>query len=139
MPFSPAATEAERTLRLLSVIAAGVFILEIACFSATSSIFERGADYAVLATSLALICLLWLQVRAARRGRRIVQGEQHMVCAACGYILTGLPPSGRCPECSSAYRATSLRREWEEAYKPYGKVSAGRDAPMPPAGDAGDA
>lgn len=46
-----------------------------------------------------------------RRGRQL-KAQDFKVCINCEYLLHGLPPSGRCPECGVEYEVEELKRLW---------------------------
>ena len=45
--------------------------------------------------------------------RRFLIKNDWRVCIRCSYILHGLPPAHRCPECALEYEFESLRKHWE--------------------------
>jgi hypothetical protein len=119
MLLPPAATESERRLRQLACIAAGAVILELAWLFLAGGAAGRGPQFVLLGTSLALVTLLVLLIRAAARGRASLDRSGFLVCPHCGYPLAGLPSTGLCPECSRGYTASELERLWKDAYSTY--------------------
>src|SRR5687767_11875153 len=51
------------------------------------------------------------------RALSIIPEENALLCEGCGYILTGLPPDSRCPECSKpiaeSHPSLRSRPPWE--------------------------
>ena len=73
------------------------------------------------------ICLLWLwmlpplllvsivlEYLYVRRIRKGVRDADYGVCLQCGFLLAGLPPKYKCPECGSPYDIEDVRATWRK-------------------------
>lgn len=50
------------------------------------------------------------------RTGRLLRASDGLACPRCRYILRGLPPVGRCPECNRPYDHARLPDEWATAF-----------------------
>ena len=78
--------------------------------------FARGVPLVMQAAMWTAVLILHLALR--RREKRFVErvrGLDYRVCPSCGYLLTGLPDSGKCPECGEDYELQKLRDIWRHA------------------------
>lgn len=64
----------------------------------------------------AVFILLFLD---KRRIKARIKACGYMVCVECGYELTGLGNSGRCPECGTPFEEESLRKTWRRCEDSY--------------------
>ncbi len=53
-----------------------------------------------------------LDDKARRKFVARVADDEYRVCPQCGYLLSGLPDQGKCPECGRGYSIEELERIW---------------------------
>jgi predicted RNA-binding Zn-ribbon protein involved in translation (DUF1610 family) len=80
-----------------------------AAFSSGPTVLVLGA--AVAAVGVAAISGIMLR-RKSQRLIALVHANAFEHCLHCGYQLTGLPASHRCPECGADYELDDVREKW---------------------------
>ena len=106
---------------LLRVMFLLLVLCALVCFGAPFFVSTVGTTLLDRYSLSCLAVILVLQLCAAAFGLRILRGRferllighSWFVCIGCGYVLEGLPPHHRCPECGSPYDRAKLERTWK--------------------------
>ncbi|MBX3358327.1 MAG: hypothetical protein KF745_07850 [Phycisphaeraceae bacterium] len=71
----------------------------------------------LVAFAVMIIPVIELNAWATRRHVQHLRAHRGHVCVVCHYVLDGLAPAGRCPECGTPYSLDDTAREWGELYE----------------------